>query len=140
MYKNIVTQTLCNPLHKLKKIEVDVLRLDLTHPVVSGNKWFKLKYPLLNAVNQRKKGIVSFGGVYSNHLVALSYACKEHGLLSAGIIRGDEYDPGNYSLDEMKKNGMRLIFVSRESYHNKEKLIHDFLADEPGYYYVPEGG
>lgn len=140
MYKNIVTQTLCNPLHKLKKIDVDVLRLDLIHPVVSGNKWFKLKYYLLNAVEHRKKGIVSFGGAWSNHLVALSYACRENGLLSAGIIRGDGYDPENYSLNEMQKNGMRLIFASRESYRYKEKLIHDFLATEGDYHYVPEGG
>src|SRR5688572_18728798 len=65
MYKNIVTQTLRNPLHKAKRVEVDVLRLDLIHPVISGNKWFKLKHHIEAALQQKCTGLFSFGGAYS---------------------------------------------------------------------------
>ena len=140
MYKNIVTQTLRNPLHKLKRIEADVLRLDMLHPVISGNKWFKLKYHIADAAAQHKKGLVSFGGAYSNHLVAMAWLCREHGLRSAGVIRGKEDDPTNPSLQQMKAAGMELVFVSREEYRDKSRLADDFLSENPDYYYVPEGG
>jgi D-cysteine desulfhydrase len=140
MYKNIATQTLRNPLHKLKKIEVSVLRLDEIHPVISGNKWFKLKYHIHDALQQHKEGLVSFGGAYSNHLVATARACREQGLKSVGIIRGEERDPQNASLQQMEEAGMQLIFVSREAYRDKQRLAADFLSANPGFYYVPEGG
>lgn len=140
MYKNIATQTLRNPLHKLKKTVVDVLRLDQLHPVISGNKWFKLRYHLDEAVQQKKEGLVSFGGAYSNHLVAMAWACREQGLQSAGVIRGEENDPRNASLRQMKEAGMKLIFVSREAYRNKQQLSNEFLSDHPRFYCVPEGG
>jgi 1-aminocyclopropane-1-carboxylate deaminase/D-cysteine desulfhydrase-like pyridoxal-dependent ACC family enzyme len=140
MYKNIATQTLRNPLHKLKKIEVDVLRLDQFHPVISGNKWFKLRHHIREAVEQNKKGLVSFGGAYSNHLVAMAWACREQGLQSAGIIRGEENDPRNASLQQMKEAGMDLIFVSRESYRDKQSLAAEFLSAHHEFYCVPEGG
>ena len=122
MYKNIATQTLRNPLHKLKKVEVDVLRLDQLDPVISGNKWFKLKYHLEDAKAKHQQGLFSFGGAYSNHLVAMAAACKQQGLKSAGIIRGEENDTQNASLQQMKEAGMELIFVSREEYRNKDHL------------------
>jgi 1-aminocyclopropane-1-carboxylate deaminase len=140
MYKNIVTQTLRNPLHKHRQSEVDVLRLDRLHPVISGNKWFKLKFHILQAIEQRKKGLVSFGGAYSNHLVAMAFACKEHGLMSAGIIRGEENDRDNYSIQEMRNYGMSLHFVSRESYRMKEKIAEEFISAHKEFNFVPEGG
>ena len=70
-------------------VQVSILRLDLIHSVVSGNKWFKLKYYLKEALDTGKKTIVSFGGAYSNHIVATAFAAKEAGLHSRGIIRGD---------------------------------------------------
>lgn len=140
MYKNIATQTLRNPLHKLKKIGVDVLRLDQLHPVISGNKWFKLRHHILDAVQQNKKGLVSFGGAYSNHLVAMAWACREEGLRSAGIIRGEERDPLNASLRQMEEAGMQLHFVTREAYRDKEHLATEFLSSNRGFYCVPEGG
>jgi 1-aminocyclopropane-1-carboxylate deaminase len=140
MYKNIVTQTLRNPLHKAKRVEVDVLRLDLIHPVISGNKWFKLKHHIEAALQQKCTGLFSFGGAYSNHLVALAFACREQNLQSAAIIRGEQPKDMNHSLKQMKEYGMKLMFVSRESYKDKQKLTETFLSTNNNYYYVPEGG
>jgi 1-aminocyclopropane-1-carboxylate deaminase/D-cysteine desulfhydrase-like pyridoxal-dependent ACC family enzyme len=70
-----------------KDMPVDILRLDRLHPVVSGNKWFKLKYYLQDALAQQKTTIASFGGAYSNHIVAIAFAAKEAGLKSIGFIR-----------------------------------------------------
>ena len=138
MYKNIVTQAIRKPLHKSMDITADVLRLDMIHPFVSGNKWFKLKYHIRDALHQHKKGIITFGGSYSNHLVATAVACSENKLSSVGIIRGNETD--NPSIRQMKAAGMKLIFVSREQYKNKDQLITNYLSSHPQYYYVPEGG
>lgn len=73
-----------------KDIEVNVLRLDKISSLVSGNKWFKLRYYLEEAKLQRKKGILTFGGAWSNHIIATAAICKMHGLNSIGIIRGEE--------------------------------------------------
>lgn len=137
MYKNIVTQTLRKPLFKTKGISVDVLRLDLVHPVISGNKWFKLKYHLADAISLRKKGVVTFGGAFSNHLVATAVACKENNLFCVGIVRGEEHLSANDSVQQMKEYGMHLHFVSREDYRNKDELIKKFYDS---YYLIPEGG
>ena len=140
MYKNIATQSLRKPLHRTMDINVEVLRLDLIHPIISGNKWFKLKYHIQSALRENKKGIVTFGGAYSNHLAATAVACSEINLSSVGIIRGEQIFPENYSISLMRQAGMQIIYVSRDQYKNKNGLINDFLASNTGYYYVPEGG
>jgi D-cysteine desulfhydrase len=140
MYKNIVTQTLRKPLLKTWGISVDVLRLDLFHPDISGNKWFKLKYHIDDAIRSGKKGIVTFGGAYSNHLVATAVACREHKLAATGIIRGEQTFPENESVRQMRDAGMQLLYVSREEYTNKEELSKKFLSENSEYYCVPEGG
>jgi 1-aminocyclopropane-1-carboxylate deaminase len=95
------------------------LRLDLLHPVVSGNKWFKLKYYLEDAIAQNKNTIATFGGAYSNHIVATAYAAKEAGLQSIGFIRGER--PGELSptLQDAASYGMDLVFIERELYRDK---------------------
>jgi 1-aminocyclopropane-1-carboxylate deaminase len=120
-----------------KDIEVAVLRLDKLHPVISGNKWFKLRFYLDNAVKQQKKGLLTFGGAWSNHIVAAAAASQLHGLQSVGIIRGEEpviYSPG---LMEAKQAGMQLHFISRTDY--KEKKVPPGI-DKNEYLLVPEGG
>lgn len=139
MYKNIPTQRLRNPLHKSKGISVDVLRLDLIHPLISGNKWFKLKYHMAAALQERKTGLLSFGGAFSNHLVAMAQACSDQGLQAAAFVRGED-DPNNDSLSMMRAAGMDLMFVSRHDYNNKDLLASRFLRDHPDFYLVPEGG
>ncbi|MBL0335085.1 MAG: hypothetical protein IPP73_07140 [Chitinophagaceae bacterium] len=85
-----------------KDIIVDVLRLDKIHPVISGNKWYKLRFYLKQAIEQHKKTICTFGGAWSNHIVATAAACAENGLQSIGIIRGEktgcafQYAAGSY--------------------------------------------
>lgn len=140
MYKNIVTQTLRKPLLNAMGISADVLRGDKIHRDISGNKWFKLKYHLEAAIKEGKKGIVTFGGAYSNHLVATAVAAQEHQLLSTGIVRGEETVPENASVKQMKDAGMHLIYVNREEYKNKELVIQQFLAAHNQYHYIPEGG
>jgi 1-aminocyclopropane-1-carboxylate deaminase len=120
---------------------VDVLRLDEIHPIVSGNKWYKLKEYLAHASLLNKKTIVTFGGAYSNHIVATAAACKIQGLQSAGIIRGEKPMAISHTLRTAMDYGMKLFFVSREDY--KLKKISPALSahyEENEIYLVNEGG
>jgi len=139
MYKKPSIQPLRNPLHQSKGLHTAVMRLDLLHPDISGNKWFKLKHHLSRARSMGSTAIVSFGGAYSNHLVALAVACKEAGFSSTAFVRGDPHTD-NASIRQMQQAGMQIIFVSRESYRNKQQLAGDFVRDHPECYVVPEGG
>ena len=78
-----------SPLFVEKGITADILRLDLLHPIVSGNKWFKLRYYIEQAQEQNKKSLVTFGGAWSNHIHATAAAGKLAGLKTIGIIRGE---------------------------------------------------
>src|SRR5688572_22195945 len=98
-------------------IHLCILRLDTIHPHISGNKWFKLKYNLEEASRQKKDTLVTFGGAYSNHIVAVAAAGKEAGFKTRGIIRGDELSENENSMLRFAKEcGMKLHFVSREEY------------------------
>lgn len=132
-------QTLHDPLFAKKQIGVDVLRLDKIHTIVSGNKWFKLKLYLQDASKQQKKGIITFGGAYSNHLIATAYICSCTGLVAIGIIRGEE--PAVYSptLLDVQSYGMKLQFVSRQQYHD-ESFIAQLKQSYPDFLLVDEGG
>jgi len=127
------------PVHFLEKddISVSVLRLDNIHPVISGNKWFKLQYYLKEAKEQQKQKIITFGGAWSNHIVATAAACKMNNILSAGIIRGEEPAQLSPTLLHAKEYGMQLFYTSREDY--SEKNIPVGLADKDSYL-VNEGG
>ena len=124
--------------------EITIKRLDLVHPQISGNKFFKLKYNLLAAQQQGYKKLLTFGGAYSNHIAATAYAAQCFGFESLGIIRGEELasKPLNPTLSTAQQFGMQLRFVSRENYRLKQSP--DYLAqlqqDYPDYYVIPEGG
>src|SRR3954470_17138619 len=81
-----VIQSISDDLLYRKNVAIDVLRLDLIHPVISGDKWFKLKYHLQEAVQQNKKGLLTFGGAWSNHLVAMALAGAQAKLSTLGDI------------------------------------------------------
>ncbi len=117
-----------------------MLRLDLLHPVVSGTKWFKLKYHLRQALNVNSKGIITFGGAYSNHLVAAAWAGREAGLPVIGVIRGEA--PAIYSpaLNDMLEYGMQLQFVSRKVFEDDNSLKSELQKKFPGYFIIPQGG
>lgn len=119
-------------------IGVDVLRLDVVHPIISGNKWFKLQYYLQEAINQHCKKIVTFGGAYSNHIVATAFACKQMNLQSIGIVRGEAATNLSSTLQAAKNYGMHLQFVSREMYKNKTALLAQF--NDSSIYSIAEGG
>ncbi|SFP56681.1 1-aminocyclopropane-1-carboxylate deaminase/D-cysteine desulfhydrase [Parafilimonas terrae] len=117
-------------------IQVDVLRLDKLHPVVSGNKWFKLKYYLQQAMANKSKAVATFGGAFSNHIIAAAYTCNKLNIKCTGFIRGEE--PRQYSqtlLDAAALN-MQLKFLSREAYKNKQAVIDE----NPQMFFIPEGG
>lgn len=132
------TKDILQPFHTTwlpDNIQAAMLRLDLVHPVVSGNKWFKLKYNLEAAAG---KPIVTFGGAWSNHIVATAAACKMAGLSSTGIIRGERPAVLSKTLEQAADMGMELVFVSREMYKEMTKRV---VAE--GYldaYIIPEGG
>ncbi|HRG23403.1 MAG TPA: pyridoxal-phosphate dependent enzyme [Chitinophagaceae bacterium] len=126
-----------SPLFDEKGITADILRLDLLHPVVSGNKWFKLRYYIEQAQEQNKKSLVTFGGAWSNHIHATAAAGKMAGLKTIGIIRGEAPAGLSTTLLQAVEMGMQLYFISREEYRQK-KLPDQFdLSDAQ---LIPEGG
>lgn len=121
---------------------IGVLRLDLLHPEISGNKWFKLKYNLEQATKENKNTIITFGGAFSNHIAATAVACKLAGLKSIGIIRGEETSSNNPTLSLAKENGMELLLVSRDEYSQKVDgaYLQRLRYMYPEAFVIPEGG
>ena len=117
-------------------------REDLIHPTISGNKWRKLKYNLVEAYESGFETLLTFGGAYSNHIHAVASACKIFDFKSIGVIRGEQNLPLNPTLDFACNNGMHLHYVNRKNYRMKtEKSFIDNLHDLFGnFYLVPEGG
>lgn len=114
----------------------------LNHPFISGNKWWKLKYNLEDAVRLRHDTLLTFGGAYSNHIYATAAAARELGFKSIGIIRGEETRPMNHTLAFAESCGMKLQYVSREEYRNKtdEVFIQNLHNEFGDFYLIPEGG
>jgi 1-aminocyclopropane-1-carboxylate deaminase len=135
-----VVQPISNDMLHRKNVAIDVLRLDLIHPVISGNKWFKLKYHIQEALQQNKKGILTFGGAWSNHLVATALACAQANLGSIGIIRGERPALLSATLQEVQDYAMQLQFISRDQYANEAAIIPVLQEKYPDYYIVPQGG
>ncbi|OQP43219.1 hypothetical protein A4H97_13205 [Niastella yeongjuensis] len=135
-----VVQPVSDELLYRKNVAIDVLRLDLIHPVISGNKWFKLKYHLQEALQQNKKGILTFGGAWSNHLVATALACAQANLASIGIIRGERPAVLSDTLQEVQDYAMQLRFISRDKYANEAAIIPELQDMFTDYYIVPQGG
>ncbi len=119
-------------------VEVFVKRDDLTHPFLSGNKFRKLKYPLLEAWEKGARRLLTFGGAYSNHLSAFAFACREFGFEGKVLVRGDELtENSSPTLAFAREMGVELAFVSREAYRDKARLAATL---GPGYFVIPEGG
>ncbi|GGA90797.1 1-aminocyclopropane-1-carboxylate deaminase/D-cysteine desulfhydrase [Puia dinghuensis] len=133
-------QRLQLPAFTASQIHVDVMRLDQLHPIVSGNKWFKLQKHL--ALASPGRPILTFGGAWSNHLVATAYAAKQAGFPAIGIIRGEQPSSPSATLTDAAAYGMQLEFVSREQYGQKENptFLQQLTHRYPGAYIIPEGG
>lgn len=131
------------PLFEAKEVEVYVKRDDLIHELVSGNKWRKLKYNLAQARQNKAEGVFTFGGAFSNHLLATASACKEFGFQSVGFVRGEELNAdSNETLRKCSELGMKLVFLDRMEY--AMRADHEYLkglkTDYPNFYAIPEGG
>ncbi len=119
-----------------------IKRLDQVHPVISGNKWYKLKYNLLAARAQGVDSLLSFGGAYSNHIHALAGAGAEYGFKSIGVIRGEQHQPLNPTLQFAVDHGMQLSYLNRADYRlkNSAAIIERLKAEFGDFYLIPEGG
>ena len=139
---NITTDSITADFLLDKNINLSILRLDKIHPVVSGNKLFKLHYFLEEAIAFYMSGIVTFGGAYSNHLVATAFICKTNGLKSIGIVRGERPVNLSHTLLACIEYGMNLQFITREEYAKKEEaLFLETLSQQyKNYLIIPEGG
>lgn len=138
----ITTDKIEHALLKEKNVQLNVLRLDKIHPVISGNKWFKLKYHLDNFNAGNYDGIITFGGAWSNHIVATACACYLEKINSIGIIRGEKPAEFSSTLHGAMNYEMQLQFISREDYRSKttDDFRNKIKAEFPNHYIVPEGG
>lgn len=132
-------------LYEKSGVSLCVKREDLIHTFVSGNKYRKLKYNLVEAKIQGFKILLTFGGAYSNHIAAVAWAGHNFGFKTIGIIRGDELIDSiesNPTLHFAKQYGMQFEFVSRESYRNKntEDFNNGLKQKFDSFYLIPEGG
>lgn len=123
---------------------ISIKRLDLIHPQISGNKFFKLKYNLLAARQQGFEKVLTFGGAYSNHIAATAFAAHKFGFQSLGMIRGEELAqrPLNPTLATAQQFGMQLEFISRNAYRQKDQpdFLQHLQQQYPDFYLIPEGG
>jgi 1-aminocyclopropane-1-carboxylate deaminase len=127
------------------EITLEIKREDLLHPFVSGNKFRKLKYNVVQAKAENHSVLLTFGGAFSNHIAAVAYAGKEQGFETIGVIRGEELRDKiaeNPTLSFAQECGMRFEFVTREAYRHKTDtaFIAQLQAQFGSFYLVPEGG
>jgi len=123
--------------------EIFMKREDLIHPIISGNKFRKLKYNIKEIKNKNLK-LVTFGGAFSNHLLAVAYISKIEKIKAIGIVRGEELD--NFKLNPTLKKcidyGMKLKFVSRDEYRlrHEKKYLEKLISKHNNAFIIPEGG
>jgi len=127
---------------KKHQLTVHIKRDDLIHPIISGNKWRKLKFNLLYAKKSNKNQIITFGGAYSNHIHALAFACYQQQLNCIGIIRGEPHYANNFTLSWARHWGMKLIFVDRKTYQKRDQTdyLQQLQQQYPESFIIPEGG
>jgi len=123
-------------------VQVHLLRMDLIHPQLSGNKWFKLRENLRHAKESGCKRVISFGGAFSNHLHALAWAGHTLQMPTLGVVRGEAAYAANPTLTDATRWGMELKFVSRKEYQKRdsEAYLSELRLRYPDSWIVPEGG
>ena len=139
---NAPLQRIDDPLLDEKSVRLFLKREDQLHPHVSGNKWRKLKYNLLYAKEAGYKTLLTYGGAYSNHILATAYAGNLFGFETIGVIRGEAYEPLNPVLARAVEQGMTLHYLNRATYRSKEQpeVQHRLFELFAPYYEIPEGG
>ena len=141
-FKPSILTKIDDPLLEHYQVELWIKRDDLLHPIISGNKWRKLKYILQHALSLDSDTLISMGGAYSNHLHALAYVGKILGLKTIGLIRGEQPATLTPTLQDVQHWGMELKFVSRSDYRllRQYKQWSDLPDLKPRQYWLPEGG
>lgn len=133
-------QPIHNDLTRQFKVQLFIKRDDLIHPEISGNKWRKLKYNIEQARLENKTTLLTFGGAFSNHITATAATGRLLGFKTIGIIRGEEYQPLNKSLQFSADSGMQLYYVNRASYKDKQHIPSAVFPSLDSMYIIPEGG
>ncbi|SMB86250.1 pyridoxal-5'-phosphate-dependent enzyme, beta subunit [Hymenobacter roseosalivarius DSM 11622] len=138
----IILQELDEPTARHHGIRLILLRDDLKHPELPGNKWRKLKYNLLEARAQGHDTLLTFGGAFSNHLAAVAAAGRLYGFRTIGVVRGESTSPLNPTLVQAVADGMTLRYLDRDTYHYKQEpsFQADLLHQTGPAYILPEGG
>ena len=138
----MIIQPLEEPEAARRSIRLLLLRDDLAHPELPGNKWRKLKYNLAEAQRLGHDALLTFGGAFSNHVAAVAAAGRLHGLRTTGGIRGEETWPLNPTLARAAANGMTLRYLDRNTYRRKQEpaFVAELLRETGPAYIVPEGG
>lgn len=131
-------QTLRLPILEAKNIQVNVKRDDMIHPFISGNKWRKLKYIIKKARTENCDHLVTFGGAWSNHILATACLSASLGYKSTAYIRGEQVE--NPVLQLCRVFGMKLIFTDREKYKYKKELFNEGHRHDPKAFFIDEGG
>ncbi len=131
-------QEITLPLYEQKSVRVFIKRDDLIHPYISGNKWRKLKHALQQAQHDKKTKLVTFGGAWSNHLLATACAGATFGFQTHAFVRGEAVS--NTVLTLCNMFGMTLQFVDRTSYKNKQTLFEQHFGHDEAAFFIDEGG
>lgn len=137
-----LNQQIFSELYLNNEIEVFIKRLDLIDPFISGNKLFKLKHNVDRALFEKKNMLITFGGAFSNHILATAAYAKKKNIDCLAIIRGEEYSELNPLLTLAKENGMNFCFVSRKEYakRNDNNYVSELIRKYKKAFIVPEGG
>lgn len=123
-------------------VNVFMKRIDLVHPVISGNKWYKMKYNIIEMKNLGLNTLLTFGGAYSNHIHAAAHAGKIFGFKTIGLIRGEEHFPLNFTLQAAVDDGMELHYVDRATFRKRETegFLNSIRERFGNIYVLPVGG
>ena len=134
------TMEIYSPIHRVvyENITVDVKRDDLIDPYISGNKYRKLKYLLKKAASLDKRHLVTFGGAYSNHILATAAAAARFDFKSTAFVRGEAVENPILFLSGLF--GMRTIFTDRTAYRDKQTLFNQYFGEDPEAFFIGEGG
>lgn len=130
-------ERITNDLFTQKKVNVFIKRDDLIHPFIEGNKYRKLKYNLIETLKGNYQVIETFGGAYSNHLLAVSQTGKWLNIPTIGYVNATYADPNNYTLKACAENGMELKFLDKTQF---KKMLEEGRGSEKNSYFLPEGG
>ncbi|RPG82325.1 MAG: pyridoxal-phosphate dependent enzyme [Crocinitomicaceae bacterium TMED135] len=120
--------------------KVYIKRDDLIHHIISGNKWRKLKYNLLHFKTLNKKGIISMGGAYSTHILALSYLCREYSIPCRLMVRGEKTHPLNDILSKCISYNASIHYLTRDHYKDNSWIRNFMIKNHNDYFFIPEGG